>query len=115
MKKHAVSLGLFLLIVSPSFAQTPEAAKSNGASAAKGSIPAPPAITDKSTPVELARAALTALGGENFKKLKSSMVIGTVNLYAPSQTQSIPGTFAIVTAGDKVRIDINAQPVAIFK
>ena len=114
MKKYAVSLVL-LFLVNSALAQTPDAAKSNGASAAKSSSTAPPAITDKSTPVELARAALTALGGENFKKLKSSMVIGSVNLYAPSQTQSIPGTFAIVTAGDKVRIDINAQPVAVFK
>ena len=117
MKNYAVSLVLLLLVTSASsaLAQTPDAAKSTGAAAAKSSIPAPSAITDKTTPVELARAALMALGGENFKKLKSSMVIGTANLYAPNQTQSIPGTFAIVTAGDKVRIDINAQPVFIFK
>src|ERR1700704_716863 len=117
MKNYAVSLVLLLLVTSASsaLAQTPDAAKSTGAPAAKSSIPAPSAITDKTTPVELARAALMALGGENFKKLKSSMVIGTANLYAPNQTQSIPGTFAIVTAGDKVRIDINAQPVFIFK
>jgi len=117
MKKYAVTLILLLLVTSASsvLAQTPDPAKSNSASAAKSSIPAPLAITDKSTPVELARAALMALGGENFRKLKSSMVIGTANLYAPNQTQSIPGTFAIVTAGEKIRIDINAQPVFIFK
>src|SRR5712672_2224546 len=115
MRNYAVSLVLLLLVTSASLAQTPDAAKSTGAPAAKSSIPAPSAITDKTTPVELARAALMALGGENFKKLKSSMVIGTANLYAPNQTQSIPGTFAIVTAGDKVRIDISAQPVAVFK
>ena len=116
MKKYAVCLVLLLVTsASSALAQTPDAAKSNGATAAKSSVPAPPAITDKTTPVELARAALASLGGENFKKLKSSMVIGSVNLYAPSQTQSIPGTFAIVTAGEKVRIDINAQPIAIFK
>lgn len=116
MKKLALCLVLLLLVTASSaLAQTPDAAKSTGAAAAKSSMPAPLAITDKSTPVELARAALTALGGENFKKLKSSMVIGTANLYAPNQTQSIPGTFAIVTVGEKIRIDINAQPVFIFK
>ena len=117
MRNYAVSLVLLLLVTSASsaLAQTPDAAKSTSAPAAKSSIPAPAAITDKTTPVELARAALMALGGENFKKLRSSMVIGTANLYAPNQTQSIPGTFAIVTAGEKVRIDINAQPVFIFK
>jgi len=97
MRNYAISLVLLLLVTSASLAQTPDAAKSTGAPAAKSSIPAPSAITDKTTPLELARAALMALGGENFKKLKSSMVIGTANLYAPNQTQSIPGTFAIVT------------------
>jgi hypothetical protein len=80
-----------------------------------GAIPAPPPITDKSTPTDLARAALAAMGGDNFKKMKSSFVMGSVNLYAPSQTQSIPGTFAIATAGDKVRVDINAAPAGMFK
>src|SRR5256885_990926 len=77
MKKYAVSLMLVLIITSASsaLAQTPDAAKSTGASAAKGSIPAPPAITDKTTPVELARAALMALGGENFKKLRGFRIV----------------------------------------
>ena len=55
------------------------------------------------------------MGGDNFKKMKSSFVSGSANLYAPNQTQSIPGSFAIATAGEKVRVDINAQPAFVFK
>lgn len=73
------------------------------------------AITAKTSPVELARAALAAQGGEKFKALKSIMLKGSVDLYAPSSTQSIPGGFVIVTAGDKVRIEIDARPAISFK
>ncbi|MFN2576484.1 MAG: hypothetical protein ABR607_02220 [Pyrinomonadaceae bacterium] len=114
MKIYGVSLVL-LLLVAPALAQTPVVAKSSGAGAGTTTIPAPPAITDKSTPVELARAALAALGGDKFKNLKSTTMIGSANLYAPNQSQSIPGSFAIVTVGDKLRIDINAQPIFTFK
>jgi hypothetical protein len=115
MKRYAPTLVL-LLISSAVMAQGPDAAKSNGAAAAATStIPVPPAITANTTPLELARAALAAQGGEKFKNLKSMMLIGSADLYAPNSTQSIPGKFAIVTAGDKVRIDIDARPVFNFK
>jgi hypothetical protein len=115
MKKYAPTLVL-LLISSAVMAQGPDAAKSNGAAtAATSTIPAPPAITANTTPLELARAALAAQGGEKFKNLKSMMLIGSADLYAPNSTQSIPGKFAIVTTGDKVRIDIDARPIFNFK
>jgi hypothetical protein len=116
MKEYAPTLLVLLLISSAALAQGPEAAKSNGAgTSATSSIPPPPAITANSTPLELARAALAAQGGDKFKSLKSMMLIGTADLYAPNSTQSIPGKFAMVTAGDKVRIDIDARPVFNFK
>jgi hypothetical protein len=91
-------------------------AKPNGAPAATTTIGSPsPAITANSTPVELARAALAAQGGEKFKNLKSMMLIGSVDLYAPNSTQSIPGRFVMVVAGDRVRIEINAPPMMAFK
>ena len=115
MKKYAVTLVLLLLVTS-ALAQTPDAAKVNAKiSTETSTIPAPPAITDKSTPVELARAALAAMGGDKFKNLRSTTMIGSANLYAPNQSQALPGAFAIVTAGDKLRIDINAQPAFTFK
>jgi len=118
MKKHSLTLALFLLTIcaSPALAQKTDPPKSSGNSSAEAStIPAPPAITDKSTPQDLARAALAAMGGENFKKLKSSFVMGTANLYAPNSSQSMPATFAIATAGEKVRVDINGGQIGTFK
>ena len=115
MKSYTLGLALLLLVAftSSAIAQKTDPPKDGKAEA--GTIPAPPPITDKSTPVELARAALAAIGGDNFKKMKSSFVVGSANLYAPNQAQSIPATFAIATAGDKVRVDINSAQTGAFK
>jgi len=40
---------------------------------------------------------------------------GLVDLYAPNSTQSIPGGFIIVVAGDKVRLEIDARPAVSFR
>ena len=115
MKRYLPTLVL-LLMSSAALAQGPEAAKPNGAvTVAASPIPAAPVITAASTPIELARAALAAQGGDKFKNLKSMMLIGSADLYAPSSTASIPGKFVIVTTGDKVRIDIDARPIFNFK
>jgi hypothetical protein len=115
MKSYPLGLALLLLFAFTSSALAQKTDPPKDAKTESSSIPAAPSITDKSTPTELARAALAAMGGDNFKKMKSSFVMGSVNLYAPAQTQSIPGTFAIATAGDKVRVDINAAPAGMFK
>ena len=115
MKRYAPALVLFL-IISAAMAQGPDAAKSNGAAAATSStIPAPPAITANSTPLELARAALAAQGGDKFKNVKSMMLSGSADLYPPNSASSIPGKFVIVTTGEKVRIEIDARPIFNFK
>ena len=74
-----------------------------------------PAITATTTPLDLARAALAAQGGEEFRNLKSVVLRGSVDLYAPNSTQSVPGGFVIVIAGDKARIEIDARPAVSFK
>jgi hypothetical protein len=115
MKIYAPTLVL-LLISSAALAQMPDAAKSKGAAIpASNTIPAAPAISATSTPIELARAALAAQGGDKFKNLKSMMLIGSADLYAPNSASSIPGKFVILTAGDKVRIEIDARPIFNFK
>jgi hypothetical protein len=115
MKRFAPTLVL-LAIVPAVMAQGPDAAKSTGATVAAGStISGPPAITAATTPLELARAALAAQGGDKFKHLKSMMLTGSADLYAPNSTSSIPGKFVIVTAGEKVRIEIDARPIFNFK
>jgi hypothetical protein len=116
MRKYAPTLSVLLMIASAVMGQGPEAAKSaDPATPTTSTISAPPAITANSTPLELARAALAAQGGNNFKKLRSMMLLGSANLYAPNNTNSIPGKFAMVTVGDKVYIDIDARPMFSFK
>jgi hypothetical protein len=118
MKSYALALALFLLVTftSSAVAQKTDPPKAEGdAKAEVSKIPAPPAITDKSTPMELAKAALASMGGDNFKKLKSSYVTGSANLYAPNQAQSIPANFAMAMAGEKVRVDISSAQMPGFK
>ncbi|HEX3146246.1 MAG TPA: hypothetical protein VHQ64_19890, partial [Pyrinomonadaceae bacterium] len=101
---------------SSAVAQKTDPPKSEGEGKAEVSkISAPPAITDKSTPMDLAKAALASMGGDNFKKLKSTFVTGSANLYAPNQAQSIPATFAMAMAGEKVRVDISSSQMPGFK
>lgn len=82
-----------------------------------GSAAAIPAvvITANSSPTELAKAAIDALGGQKFKDVKNMQLRGSVQLYAPNSVQSIPGQFSIVTAGDKLRMEIDARPAVVFK
>ena len=115
MKPYALMLAVFLLAL-PLSSSAQEPAKSNGnSSASAGAIAPVLTITDTSSPADLARAALAAQGGDNFKSLKSTWVTGDVNLFAPNSSQSIPGKFSLITAGDKLRLDLNAQPIASFK
>jgi hypothetical protein len=74
-----------------------------------------PAITATTSPMDLARAALAAQGGEKFKSVKNVVLRGSVDLYPPNSTQSTPGAFVIVTAGDKMRMEIDARPAISFK
>ena len=67
------------------------------------------AITATSTPVEMARAAYAALGGDKFRNLKSLVLIGTADLFSPNSTQALPAKFAIVSAaGDRYRMEIQS-------
>ena len=83
--------------------------------AAAATNPSTVAITASTSPQDLARAALAAHGGEKFKNLKSMVLRGSVDLYPPNSTQPRPGSFIIVTAGDKTRIEIDASPIIAFK
>lgn len=73
------------------------------------------AITAASTPMDLARAALAAQGGDNFKNLKSLVLIGDVDLYAPNSSQSVAGKFVMVQAsGDRYLLEVKS-PIVSFK
>ena len=113
--KYAPTLLLFLVGASAALAQGPDSTKPAVPTSA-ATVATPTAnITAKSTPIELARAALAAQGGDKFKNLKSTWLSGSVNLYAPNNNQPIPGKFILVTAGDRLRLDVSAPPAPPFK
>ena len=97
------------------YAQQPEgkgasAAAAGGASTASAGVAAPAIkITATTSPADLARAALAAQGGTKFRNLQSLTLLGAVDLYSPNSTQALVGKFAIVTAGDRLRQDIQSQ------
>ena len=95
-------------------AQEQTAAKSP---ATNGAAPAAPAIviTPETTPLDLARAAFAAQGGEKFRSLQNMILRGSVQLYPPNSVQSLPGSFSLVTAGPKLRMEIDARPAISFK
>ena len=123
MKKTVIrSLSLLALLSSICFsvgAQTGNNSKTAETSAKPAETPAAAiptvAITATTTPVDLAKAALAAQGGEKFKSLKNAILRGSVDLYGPNSTQSVPGGFVLVTAGDKFRMEVDARPLFSFK
>jgi hypothetical protein len=95
MKRFVLSLTVIICFSATVFAQEHPAPSGNGAAA-----PPAVAITPESTPLELAKAAFIAQGGEKFRKVENMMLRGSVSLYPPNSPQSIPGAFSIVTAND---------------
>ena len=75
----------------------------------------PVVITAEMSPMDLARAAFAAQGGEKFRALQNMILRGSVQLYPPNSVQSIPGSFSLVTAGPKLRMEIDARPAIVFK
>src|SRR5215207_6104573 len=72
-------------------------------------------ITPETTPLDLARTAFAAQGGEKFRAVQNMILRGSVQLYPPNSVQSIPGSFSLVTAGAKLRMEIDARPAIVFK
>lgn len=57
---------------------------------------------------ELAKKTITAHGGDKLKNMKSLVVSGGINVTTSFSAQSFPGTFNMVFAGDKYRLEINS-------
>jgi hypothetical protein len=124
MKKNflqSLTLLALALCVSPiAYAQTettPKAADSKVKAVADGVKDPTPAtaITATTPPADLAKAAFAAQGGDKFRAVQSVILRGSVDLYGPASTQSVPGGFVIVTAGDKFRMEVDARPLFSFK
>ena len=120
--KKTLMLSLLVLLSSICFsvnAQTVNNSKTAETSAKPAETPAAAiptvAITATTAPIDLAKAALAAQGGEKFKSLKNAILRGSVDLYGPNSTQSVPGGFVLVTAGDKFRMEVDARPLFSFK
>ena len=91
--------------------QTDTKPATNGSAPAAATI----VITPETTPLDLARAAFAAQGGEKFRSLQNMILRGSVQLYPPNSVQSLPGSFSLVTAGPKLRMEIDARPQIVFK
>lgn len=111
MKKLVLSAVLASALSSVALAQEPA---KNGATNGAAAAPAI-AITAETTPLDLARAAFAAQGGEKFRSVQNMILRGSVQLYPPNSVQSIPGSFSLVTAGPKLRMEIDARPAIVFK
>ena len=96
------------------FAQDQNSAKPATNGAAAPATAAPITITPETTPLDLARAAFAAQGGEKFRSLQNMILRGSVELYPPNSVRSIPGAFSLVTAGQKLRMEIDARPAIVF-
>lgn len=119
MRKTALALlAIAILFGITSRGQEPTKPANGGASAA--TTPAADAasaiaITSETSPKDLARAAFMAQGGEKFRSVQNMILRGSVQLYPPNSVQSIPGGFSLITAGDKLRMEIDARPAITFK
>jgi hypothetical protein len=103
------------LLICAALVQAQDQKSATPANGAPAAAPAAITITAESTPAELAKAAFMAQGGEKFRNLQNAVVRGSVQLYPPNSVQSIPGSFTLVTAGVKLRMDIDARPAIVFK
>jgi hypothetical protein len=106
-RRIAFALYLSVAVASVAGAQEKPADKTTPATPAGASNAVKTsAVTPAMTPVELARAAFAAQGGEKFRNLRNMMLIGAVDLYAPNSTQSLTGKFGMIVAGEKLRQDV---------
>jgi hypothetical protein len=88
-----------------------EASKSASATTASTAA----VVSAAAGPLDLARAAFTAQGGEKFRALKNMLLTGSVDLYPPNSTNSAPGKFVIVSSGSRLRMEVDARPIIYFK
>jgi hypothetical protein len=70
-------------------------------------------IAAATSPMDIAKAAIAAHGGEKFKQMKSLLVGGSVDI-AGSPTYVIPATFRFITAGDKYLFELTS-PIQSLK
>lgn len=110
MKKLSILLFIFVFAAGV-FAQKDDKPKKDAQE--KEKTTAAVKISKTSTPMELARAAIAAHGGDKFKNMKSLIVRGSAEI-SGSPTQVIPATFDTIFSGEKYRLEI-INPMQPFK
>lgn len=115
--KSACALLSLLLFVSLSAATAQDKGKTSGTSQTTVAVTTPVAtggvtvaITASTSPVDLARAAFNAEGGEKFRSMKSLVLNGSADLYGPGSSMGLPAKFYVVTSGERSRREIRAEP-----
>lgn len=71
-------------------------------------------INQNTTPLELAKAALQAHGGDKFKDIKSLTEIGSADVAMPGSAQTMTVAFKLIMSHEKFRFEINS-PFANFQ
>ncbi len=102
-------LSLFLVVFSAAFGILGQDKKTDKMSGKDKSVSSRAAAS----PLETAKLALTAHGGDKLKKMKTLVVRGTADV-SGSPTMTFPATFATIYAGDKYRLEIS-NPFQPFK
>ncbi len=106
MRKFCILLFVFLLSANV-FAQTEQTNKEK-------EKPKPTSSETKAVaPLDLAKAALLAHGGNTFKAMKTLIVKGSADI-SVSPTQSFPSTFVMIFSSDKYRYELT-NPFQPFK
>lgn len=100
--KKTLLLTLLGVLAAGGFAQSKD--KNNEKNTPKNNTQSSVVKSDPA-PLELARIALKAHGGDKFKNMKTLVIRGTADV-SGSPTQNFPSTFAFVSSGEKYRIDI---------
>ena len=98
MKKYSILL-IVTMFAANSFAQANKKTKPENKTMVTATK------TDNASLV-LAKAAVAAHGGDNFKKMKTLDVRGTVDVTVSTFPQAVPATFATIYSGDKYRLEI---------
>lgn len=104
MKKFGILLFVFVFSIGI-FAQKEQNTKEKEKTAV--------AETKAVEPLDLAKAALAAHGGDKFKNMKTLIVRGTADI-SGSPTQTFPSAFAMIFSGDKYRYEMT-NPFQPFK
>lgn len=108
MKKQLILLLILVFSISVS-AQKESKSKEKKTETKSASV----TISKNSTPMELAKAALQAHGGDKFKAMKTLTVRGTADV-SGSPTMTFPAPFEMIFSGEKYRLEIST-PFMLLK